>query len=63
MNPAATTRSYTSLPPGDSGERERILLVDDEPQVLVALEDLLSDDFVVLKTDSPEKALRIIKDD
>lgn len=39
--------------------RERVLLVDDEPQVLVALEDLLSDDFVVLKTASPEEALKV----
>jgi signal transduction histidine kinase len=38
-------------------------LVDDEPQVLVALEDLLSDDFVVLKTESPEMALRIVNDE
>ena len=31
-------------------EKQRILLVDDEPQVLLALEDLLGDDFAVLKT-------------
>jgi len=41
--------------------KERVLLVDDEPQVLVALEDLLSDDFVVLKEDSAERALRIVE--
>jgi signal transduction histidine kinase len=34
-------------------------LVDDEPQVLVALEDVLSDDFVVIKTESAEAAMRI----
>jgi signal transduction histidine kinase/response regulator RpfG family c-di-GMP phosphodiesterase len=56
--PAPSFRSGPS-----SGERERVLLVDDEPQVLVALEDLLSDDFVVLKTESPETALRIVKDE
>ena len=39
--------------------RDTVLLVDDEPQVLVALEDLLSDDFVVLKTQSPEEALNV----
>ncbi|HEY6724459.1 MAG TPA: response regulator [Polyangiaceae bacterium] len=36
-----------------------MLLVDDEPQVLVALEDLLSDEFMVLTSPSPEKALEI----
>lgn len=45
-----------------SGLKERVLLVDDEPQVLVALEDLLGEDFIVLKTESPERALEIVKD-
>jgi two-component system cell cycle sensor histidine kinase/response regulator CckA len=40
---------------------ESVLLVDDEPQVLVALEDLLSDKFVVLKTTSPEGALELVR--
>jgi PAS domain S-box-containing protein len=44
-----------------SAMRERILVVDDEPQVLVALEDLLSDDFAVITTDSPEKALTLVQ--
>jgi diguanylate cyclase (GGDEF)-like protein/PAS domain S-box-containing protein len=39
--------------------KERVLVVDDEPQVLVALEDLLSDDFVVVKTESAEAALAL----
>lgn len=39
--------------------RESVLLVDDEPQVLVALEDLLSDEFTVLKTESAESALEL----
>jgi PAS domain S-box-containing protein len=43
--------------------RERVLVVDDEPQVLVALEDLLSDDFMVITTDSPETALRLVKNE
>ena len=43
--------------------KERILLVDDEPQVLIALEDLLGDDFSVLKTASPEEALLIVEQD
>src|ERR1041384_7657765 len=38
--------------------KERVLLVDDEPQVLVALEDVLGDDFDVIATDEPERALR-----
>jgi PAS domain S-box-containing protein len=40
--------------------RERVLLVDDEPQVLVALEDLLGDEYEVFKTESPEQALEIV---
>ena len=40
---------------------ERVLLVDDEPQVLVALEDLLSDRFIVLKADSGENALDLLE--
>ncbi|MFZ5896263.1 MAG: EAL domain-containing response regulator [Myxococcota bacterium] len=39
--------------------REQILIVDDEPQILVALEDLLSNQFLVTVTDEPERALRI----
>jgi PAS domain S-box-containing protein len=41
-------------------DRRRVLLVDDEPQVLVALEDLLSDEFDVLKAQSGEDALKVI---
>jgi PAS domain S-box-containing protein len=36
-------------------------LVDDEPQVLVALEDLLSDQFTVFKTESAKDALDIVQ--
>ncbi|HEX6273579.1 MAG TPA: EAL domain-containing protein [Polyangiaceae bacterium] len=43
----------------DTTERARVLLVDDEPQMLVALEDLLEDEFVVLKSDSAEQALNV----
>ena len=43
--------------------KERILLVDDEPQVLLALEDLLGEDFAVLKTASPEEALSMVEHD
>jgi len=41
--------------------RKSVLLVDDEPQVLVALEDLLSEEFTVLKTESPATALRLVE--
>jgi diguanylate cyclase (GGDEF)-like protein/PAS domain S-box-containing protein len=41
----------------------RVLVVDDEPQVLVALQDLLEDEFQVTATDKPERALRIVEED
>jgi diguanylate cyclase (GGDEF)-like protein/PAS domain S-box-containing protein len=46
-----------------AAKKERVLLVDDEPQVLVALEDLLSDDFVVMTCESSEHALRMIEEE
>jgi diguanylate cyclase (GGDEF)-like protein/PAS domain S-box-containing protein len=42
--------------------RPSVLLVDDEPQVLVALDDLLCDEFDVFKTESAEQALDLAKD-
>ncbi|HTA89050.1 MAG TPA: response regulator [Polyangiaceae bacterium] len=39
--------------------KESVLLVDDEPQMLVALEDLLGDDFKIFKTESAEQALEM----
>jgi two-component system, cell cycle sensor histidine kinase PleC len=59
-----TARSPNSGPRRGRGNfvetaRESVLLVDDEPQVLVALEDLLSDEFTIFKTESPETALRL----
>jgi diguanylate cyclase (GGDEF)-like protein/PAS domain S-box-containing protein len=47
----------------EAAARETILVVDDEPQVLIALEDLLSDDFLVLKSESAERALRLVEDE
>ncbi len=41
--------------------KQQVLLVDDEPQMLVALEDLLSDQFSVLKADSGERALALLE--
>lgn len=52
-----------SVPPPSSRRREQVLLVDDEPQVLVALEDLLRDDFAVSATDEPERALKLVEQD
>src|SRR4051812_5539176 len=43
--------------------KARVLVVDDEPQILLALEDLLSDDFTVLKSETPERALAVLHDD
>jgi two-component system, cell cycle sensor histidine kinase and response regulator CckA len=41
-------------------DKARILLVDDEPQVLTALEDLLGDEYIVYKTTSPHGALELL---
>lgn len=41
--------------------KQRILVVDDEPQVLVALEDLLSPKFIVCKASSAESALNFME--
>src|SRR5690349_15058040 len=41
--------------------RDRVLLVDDEPQVLVALEDVLSEEFTVFKAESGEHALNLLE--
>lgn len=53
---AVGSRPASSRPP-------RVLVVDDEPQVLVALKDLLEDAFDVTTTDKPEHALRIAEED
>src|SRR5689334_20324989 len=42
-------------------KRNRVLVVDDEPLVLVALEDVLVDDYEVLKASSPESALELLR--
>lgn len=46
-----------------SGGAPHVLVVDDEPQVLLAIKDLLEDDFEVTTTDKPEQALRIAEED
>lgn len=43
--------------------KQRVLLVDDEPQVLIALEDLLYEDFEVIKTQSPKQALSLVSEE
>src|SRR5687767_9070576 len=43
--------------------KEHVLVVDDEPQILVALEDLLGDDFTILKSQTPEGALAFVEQD
>ncbi|WP_419729949.1 ATP-binding protein [Lichenicola sp.] len=39
----------------------KVLLVDDEPDILVALEDMLEDEFSVLATVSPHEALAMLE--
>jgi len=39
--------------------RNKVLVVDDEPRILTAVEDVLEDEFDVLTTTDPESALRI----
>lgn len=46
-----------------SSRPPRVLVVDDEPQVLVALEDLLEGEFEVRTADRPDQALRIAEED
>jgi diguanylate cyclase (GGDEF)-like protein/PAS domain S-box-containing protein len=41
--------------------KDRILVVDDEPQVLLALEGALEESFDVSTTDDPEQALRMLE--
>lgn len=41
----------------------KILVVDDEPDILIALEDLFEDDYRVITASSPLQALGIIKDE
>ncbi|MBB6251036.1 EAL domain-containing response regulator [Nitrospirillum iridis] len=42
-------------------DAKTILVVDDEPQVLAAMEDLLEDDFRVLLQTSPQAALKLLE--
>ncbi|HEY8947098.1 MAG TPA: response regulator, partial [Polyangiaceae bacterium] len=43
--------------------KQHVLLVDDEPQILTALEDLLADDYTIVKTQTAERALDLVRED
>src|SRR5690606_3489479 len=43
--------------------REKVLVVDDEPAILTALEDALGDNFDVVATDKPERAVELAEND
>ncbi|MEI9949014.1 MAG: ATP-binding protein [Pseudomonadota bacterium] len=43
--------------------KERVLLVDDEAQILTALEDLLGEQYTVFTSETPERALELVRDD
>lgn len=48
---------------GNVLELPRILFVDDEPDILFCMRDLFEDEFVVLTSESPEAALRMVQSD
>jgi two-component system cell cycle sensor histidine kinase/response regulator CckA len=41
--------------------KQRVLLVDDEPQILLALEDLLCEEYTVLTSSTPKHALELVR--
>ena len=49
-------------PRGDAPARAQVLLVDDEPEILVALEDLLEEEFEVVATTDPERGLQLLRE-
>jgi diguanylate cyclase (GGDEF)-like protein/PAS domain S-box-containing protein len=52
----------STAPTSTAAAKQRVLVVDDEPQVLIALEDLLSDEYTVLKSDSGERAIDLMRE-
>jgi two-component system NtrC family sensor kinase len=54
-------RGYESM--GAPDRRERVLVVDDEPQILRALVDTLEDHFEVISTSQPQQALTWASED
>ncbi|HTQ03055.1 MAG TPA: EAL domain-containing protein [Polyangiaceae bacterium] len=45
----------------DAPQRKRVLVVDDEPQVLLAMEDVLGEDYDVLKANSAAQVFDLLK--
>ncbi|MCB4801167.1 response regulator [Methylobacterium brachiatum] len=54
------THSHHAQEAGFDGPRGTILAVDDEPDILIALEDLFEDSYRVLTTSNPNEALEIL---
>ncbi len=57
MQTAADRGHYEGIP----SAKRQVLVVDDEPQVLVAVEDMLADEYEVLTANSPVAALRLLE--
>jgi diguanylate cyclase (GGDEF)-like protein/PAS domain S-box-containing protein len=55
MQPSAVSAHSNGL------DKDRVLVVDDEPQVLLAIEDLLSDDYSVVTAQSGPRALELVQ--
>ncbi len=58
-SPAALTGMMAT----EEQRRERVLVVDDEVSILTAFEDALVDNFDVLATDKPERAIELAESD
>ncbi|MEN3044811.1 MAG: response regulator [Candidatus Hydrothermales bacterium] len=44
-------------------EKKRILIIDDEEDILSLVEEILKDDYLIEKANSPSKAVEILKKD
>src|SRR5689334_2382249 len=55
MQPSAVVSARSGF------DKDRVLVVDDEPQVLLAIEDLLSDDYSVVTAQSGSRALELVQ--
>lgn len=53
--------AFSNVDPGEY--KERVLVVDDEPAILTAMEDALGDDFEVVTTDKPARAVELAEND
>ncbi|WP_291365218.1 response regulator [Acetobacter sp. UBA5411] len=45
----------------DGIHQDKILIVDDEPEILIALTDLLDDEFVIIQASSAQEALTLLR--